>query len=126
MAQLAQAKPRLLCSLVCAVVTSYNPSTRDIVTEDTGANTETEKEYIYQIYLDLLKNVTAKPGKTKTEVYEDEVKEQFVKEPAHMRLLVVVDKLLTGFDAPSCTYLYIDKSMQDPQSQWGNPRPEDL
>ena len=26
---------------------------------------------------------------------------------------MVVDKLLTGFDAPSCTYLYIDKSMQD-------------
>jgi len=25
----------------------------------------------------------------------------------------VVDKLLTGFDAPPCTYLYIDKSMQD-------------
>jgi type I restriction enzyme, R subunit len=24
-----------------------------------------------------------------------------------------VDKLLTGFDAPPCTYLYIDKSMQD-------------
>jgi type I restriction enzyme, R subunit len=36
-----------------------------------------------------------------------------VKEPANMKLLVVVDKLLTGFDAPSCTYLYIDKSMQD-------------
>ena len=30
-----------------------------------------------------------------------------------MKLLVVVDKLLTGFDAPSCTYLYIDKAMQD-------------
>jgi type I restriction enzyme R subunit len=30
-----------------------------------------------------------------------------------MRLLVVVDKLLVGFDVPSCTYLYIDKSMQD-------------
>ena len=30
-----------------------------------------------------------------------------------MRLLVVVDKLLTGFDAPPCSYLYIDKSMQD-------------
>jgi type I restriction enzyme, R subunit len=30
-----------------------------------------------------------------------------------MKLLVVVDKLLTGFDAPHCTYLYIDKSMQD-------------
>jgi type I restriction enzyme, R subunit len=30
-----------------------------------------------------------------------------------MKLLVVVDKLLTGFDAPPCTYLFIDKSMQD-------------
>ena len=30
-----------------------------------------------------------------------------------MRLLIVVDKLLTGFDAPPCTYLYIDKSMRD-------------
>jgi type I site-specific restriction endonuclease len=30
-----------------------------------------------------------------------------------MQLLIVVDKLLTGFDAPPCTYLYIDKSMQD-------------
>ncbi len=25
----------------------------------------------------------------------------------------MVNKLLTGFDAPSCTYLYIDQSMQD-------------
>jgi type I restriction enzyme R subunit len=30
-----------------------------------------------------------------------------------MKLLIVVDKLLTGFDAPSCSVLYIDKSMQD-------------
>jgi type I restriction enzyme R subunit len=30
-----------------------------------------------------------------------------------MRLLIVVDKLLTGFDAPSATVLYIDKPMQD-------------
>jgi type I restriction enzyme R subunit len=30
-----------------------------------------------------------------------------------MKLLIVVDKLLTGFDAPPCTYLYIDKAMQD-------------
>ena len=30
-----------------------------------------------------------------------------------MKLLIVVDKLLTGFDAPSATYLYIDKNMQD-------------
>ncbi len=30
-----------------------------------------------------------------------------------MRLLIVVDKLLTGFDAPSASYLYIDKQMKD-------------
>ncbi len=45
--------------------------------------------------------------------FEKEVKEQFKKEPAKMKLLIVVDKLLTGFDAPSATYLYIDKSMRD-------------
>ncbi len=97
----------------CAVVTSYNPSIRDINNEDTGANTETEKEYIFKIYADLLAAVVAKPNKTKTESYEDDIKDKFIKEPANMRLLIVVDKLLTGFDAPSCTYLYIDKSMQD-------------
>lgn len=97
----------------CAVVTSYNPQAKDITTEDTGANTETEKEYIYNTYIELLKDVDAQTGKTKTEVYEDRVKELFKKQPANMRLLIVVDKLLTGFDAPSCTYLYIDKRMQD-------------
>lgn len=97
----------------CAVITSYNPSTRDITTEDTGANTETDKEFIYKIYTELLKDVVPIGGKTKTETYEDLAKNKFVKEPATMRLLIVVDKLLTGFDAPSCTYLYIDKSMQD-------------
>ena len=50
---------------------------------------------------------------TKTETYEEHAKKLFKEQPANMKLLVVVDKLLTGFDAPSCTYLYIDKSMQD-------------
>ena len=97
----------------CAVVTSYNPQTRDITTEDTGAVTETDKEFIYDTYTELLKNVDARPGMSKTETYEEKAKELFKKEPANMKLLIVVDKLLTGFDAPPCTYLYIDKSMQD-------------
>ena len=97
----------------CAVVTSYNPHLGDTSLEDTGANTETEKQTIYNIYNNLLQGVEAQPGKSKTEVYEDRAKELFKKQPATMQLLVVVDKLLTGFDAPSCTYLYIDKSMQD-------------
>lgn len=58
-------------------------------------------------------DVEAKPGMNKTETYEERAKSLFTREPANMRLLVVVDKLLTGFDAPPCTYLYIDKSMQD-------------
>ncbi len=49
----------------------------------------------------------------KVELFEKQVKEQFVDNPGQMRLLIVVDKLLTGFDAPSATYLYIDKKMQD-------------
>ncbi|WP_243366081.1 type I restriction endonuclease subunit R [Fundidesulfovibrio soli] len=97
----------------CAVVTSYNPQAKDVTREETGANTETDKQFLYNTYIDLLKDVEAKPGMTKTETYEEWAKGLFIKEPANMKLLVVVDKLLTGFDAPSCTYLYIDKSMQD-------------
>ena len=49
----------------------------------------------------------------KVEQFEKEVKKKFVDEPAQMKLLIVVNKLLTGFDAPSATYLYIDKRMRD-------------
>ncbi|MBC7389485.1 MAG: HsdR family type I site-specific deoxyribonuclease [Opitutaceae bacterium] len=90
----------------CGIITSYNPSHRDVVNEETGENTETEKQSIYNIYTKLLGNKT-------TEEYEEDTKDLFIKHPAQMKLLVVVSKLLTGFDAPSCTYLYIDKSMQD-------------
>ena len=97
----------------CALVTSYDPHAQDITREDTGANTETDKEFIYNTYVELLKQVEHRLGMAKTEAYEEWAKQLFVKEPANMKLLIVVDKLLTGFDAPPCTYLYIDKSMQD-------------
>lgn len=97
----------------CAIVTSYNPQAQDITKEDTGANSETDKEFIYNTYMELLKDVDPGPGMTRTETYEERAKAMFINEPANMKLLIVVDKLLTGFDAPPCTYLYIDKSMQD-------------
>lgn len=97
----------------CAVVTSYNPQVKDMSLEETGAHTETDRKLIYNTYDELLQDIAAKPGMTRTETYEEWAKGLFIKEPAKMKLLVVVDKLLTGFDAPSCTYLYIDKSMQD-------------
>lgn len=90
----------------CAIVTSYTPHTSDVTTEDTGASTDTEKEFMYNLYTEIL-------GSKTTEQYEDWAKAKFSDEPANMQLLIVVSKLLTGFDAPSCTYLYIDKSMQD-------------
>lgn len=97
----------------CAVVTSYNPHAQDVTLEETGANTETDKQFIYNTYTALLEGVDAGAGLSKTETYEDNAKKLFKKQPANMRLLIVVDKLLTGFDAPPCTFLYIDKSMQD-------------
>jgi len=97
----------------CAVVTSYNPQAKDITLEETGAHTETDKQFIYSTYTELLEKVDAKPGMSKTETYEEWAKKLFTTEAANMKLLIVVDKLLTGFDAPPCTYLYIDKSMQD-------------
>jgi type I restriction enzyme, R subunit len=96
-----------------AVVTSYNPLAQHVTLEETGANNETDKQFIYNTYTELLEDVEAKPNMNKTESYEEHAKSLFVKQSANMKLLVVVDKLLTGFDAPPCTYLYIDKSMQD-------------
>lgn len=89
----------------CAIITSYKPSPSDIKGEATGAGL-TEKLRQYEIYNKML------AGK-ETEAFEKEVKKKFIDEPGQMRLLIVVDKLLTGFDAPSATYLYIDKQMRD-------------
>jgi type I restriction enzyme, R subunit len=97
----------------CAVVTSYNPQAKDVTLEETGANTETDKQFLYNTYMELLQSVQPRPRTTRTETYEDHAKTLFTTEPANMKLLIVVEKLLTGFDAPPCTYLYIDRSMQD-------------
>ena len=97
----------------CALITSYNPQATDVSLEETGASSETDRQFIYNLYQAMLEDVPAQSGMTRTEVYEERAKQLFKKEPANMKLLIVVDKLLTGFDAPSCTYLYIDKSMQD-------------
>jgi type I restriction enzyme R subunit len=97
----------------CALITSYNPATKDITTEGTGENNEIDKEYVYKIYSELLKDISPEPSKSKSETYEDKARTKFIKEPANMKLLIVVDKLLVGFDAPPCTYLYINKKMQD-------------
>ncbi len=89
----------------CAIVTSYKPSPADIKGEETGEG-PTDRLDQFDIYNKML------DGKD-PETFEKEVKKKFVEEPGQMKLLIVVDKLLTGFDAPSATYLYIDKQMRD-------------
>jgi len=99
----------------CAIVTSYLPSPADIKGEETGEGL-TEKLHQYEIYQQMLADyfeVSRDEAIKKAEEFESRVKKQFKEEPGQMRLLIVVDKLLTGFDAPSATYLYIDKKMQD-------------
>ena len=90
----------------CAIVTSYVPDINDIKKQYSGDDDIPDDLLKYEIYQKML------AGKS-VEVFEDEAKKRFVEEPGQMKLLIVVDKLLTGFDAPSATYLYIDKFMQD-------------
>jgi len=99
----------------CAIVTSYAPSPADIKGEETGEGL-TEKLRQYDIYRKMLAahfNESEDSAMYKVEQFEKEVKKRFLDQPGQMKLLIVVDKLLTGFDAPPATYLYIDKQMQD-------------
>ena len=99
----------------CAIVTSYKPSKSDLKGETTGEG-YTEKLRQYEIYKKMLAdwfNEDPETAVNKAEQFEIDVKKQFIAEPGQMKLLIVVNKLLTGFDAPSATYLYIDQEMRD-------------
>ena len=99
----------------CAIVTSYKPTPNAIKGEETGEGITERllKNGIYRKMLAAHFNQSEDEAAGKVERFEQEVKGRFVNEPGQMKLLIVVDKLLTGFDAPSATYLYIDKHMQD-------------
>ena len=99
----------------CAIVTSYRPTVASVTNEETGEGL-TDKQVEYYTYRDMLAAHFDEPANTamhKVDRFEQEVKKLFIEKPAEMKLLIVVDKLLTGFDAPPATYLYIDKNMQD-------------
>ena len=99
----------------CAIVTSYAPAIGGTKGETTGEG-ETDNLFKYGVYRQMLAawfNEPVEAAINKAEKFEKEVKKKFIDEPGQMKLLIVVDKLLTGFDAPSATYLYIDKQMRD-------------
>ena len=88
----------------CGIVTSYEPNHNAISREPTGS----DERYKFDTYTQhVLKN-----GQT-TKAYEEEAKRRFIEEPANLKLLIVVSKLLTGFDAPSCTYIYLDNELYE-------------
>ncbi len=99
----------------CAIVTSYRPAPADISGEETGAGV-TEALLKHKVYRRMLADHFGQPedkAMHRAEEFEEKVKKRFVNDPGQMKLLIVVDKLLTGFDAPPATYLYIDKKMRD-------------
>ena len=88
----------------CGIVTSYEPNHNKISREPV----QSDERYKFDTYTEHV----LKPRET-TKQYEDEAKRRFIEEPAQMKLLIVVSKLLTGFDAPSCTYIYLDNELRD-------------
>ena len=88
----------------CGIITSYEPNHNAISRESPNS----DERYKFDTYT---QHVLAK-GQT-TSQYEDDAKNRFIKEPANLKLLIVVSKLLTGFDAPSCTYIYLDNELRD-------------
>ncbi len=99
----------------CAIVTSYRPNIADIKGEEAGEG-ETQAIQQYKTYRQMLAQFFDEPEDSavnKAAEFERLVKKRFIEEPGQMKLLIVVDKLLTGFDAPPATYLYIDKTMRD-------------
>ncbi|WP_458791608.1 type I restriction endonuclease subunit R [Yoonia sp. MH D7] len=81
------------------LITSYEPNHNAISREPANS----DERFKYDTYT---RHVLV--GGQTTKDYEDEAKRQFIDEPARMKLLIVVSKLLTGFDAPSCSYIYLD------------------
>ena len=88
----------------CGIITSYEPNHNAISREPL----DSDERYKFDTYTQYV----VKHGQS-TKAYEDEAKRRFIEEPAHLKLLIVVSKLLTGFDAPSCTYIYLDNELRD-------------
>lgn len=87
------------------IITSFESDRSQLSKEPAGS------DYYYK-YETYQKWVLTKELDT-TRKYETEMKRRFKEEPANCKLLIVVSKLLTGFDAPSCTYIYLDRNLRD-------------
>ena len=115
-------KAMLTCSSRAAAVELYyllknlgglNPAV--VITPNTqkeGVDEENTKETDKTI-ADFFKKEVDPLYKNNYETYEDSVTGRFIDEDGDVDLLIVKDKLLTGFDAPIAAVLYVDKPLKD-------------
>ncbi|WP_434671462.1 DNA methyltransferase [Helicobacter pylori] len=72
--------------------------------EKMGVDIKETLENLWGLKVEFFNEKDEKKALNKTKEFEEEVKKRFINEPNRMKLLIVVDKLLTGFDAPSLAY----------------------
>jgi type I restriction enzyme R subunit len=88
----------------CGIITSFEPNHNAISREPPHS----DERYKFNTYTQFVLKKDQSTSK-----YEEEIKRRFKDEPANCKLLIVVSKLLTGFDAPSCSYIYLDNELHD-------------
>lgn len=91
----------------CCVVTSYDPASGVSIQEGHSEDSRLDEETFKH------DKASEMMGDMDAVTFEQWAKKQFIDNPNDMKLIIVVDKLLTGFDAPRATFLYIDKHMED-------------
>ncbi len=86
-----------------------------VITPNTAkeGNDEPNTPQTQKIISDFFKKEVDPLFKNNYDDYEDSVTGEFVDPEGEIDLLIVKDKLLTGFDAPVAAVLYVDKKLQD-------------
>lgn len=103
----------------CAIISSYSPNIKFIRGEEDGEFTFSDKQKIFEIYTKMWNKEKYPKLRSDNEndshenCFEDDAIYNFINNPSEMKLLIVVERLLTGFDAPSASYLYIDKHLEN-------------
>ncbi len=103
----------------CAIISSYTPYIANVKGEEDGEFTLSDRQKVYEVYQRMWDKNKYPKLRSDSEhddyirCFEDDAIYKFIHTPSEMKVLIVVNRLLTGFDAPSVTYLYIDKKMQD-------------
>ena len=75
--------------------------------QDDGNETDTHKQEVVNYLNSIRKNHIS------VEKYEKDVIDSFKYNPDGIEIIIVVNKLLTGFDAPCNTVLYLSKGLKD-------------